>query len=62
MQKSILDKMPDFVELSVIVTQCLTTFPWRDDNLATGFTCFAENILCIVASVSQKDSCTQSVN
>ena len=41
MEKSILHKMPDFVELSVIVACYFTTFLWQDDNLATGFTCFA---------------------
>ena len=62
MEKSILDKMPDFVELSVIVARYFTTSLWRDDNLETGFTCFAENTLRIVASISQKCSVTQPVN
>ena len=62
MEKSILDKMPDFVELSVIVARYFTTSLWRDDNQETGFTCFAENTLRIVASISQKCSVTQPVN
>ena len=61
-KKRIFDKMSGFVELFVIVAQYLTTFLWRDDNLATGFTCFAENTLRIIASVNQKPALSPSIS